>query len=156
MGDHHLFCLLHCYTHKLRCYILLIKMFYFNNHFLKHIHPGFAAITENQVSLFFVLEWKFCLWFKCFDFFGQHKVVVWVLLTIIYIVSHLVFKTSNLKPTTGWHWNSCCWIYINRILSFFVKQSECDLVHTSITCFILFQFLNYRTQNALSWFQDSE
>ena len=41
------------------------------------------------------------------DFF-LNQLIVWVLLTIIYIISHLIFQTYDAKSIFCWHCNSPC------------------------------------------------
>ena len=54
---------------RLTSFILLIV-------FLKTISTGFVDITENKVSLFFVLEKKLVPKIRLFLCFGLHKVIV--------------------------------------------------------------------------------
>ena len=49
---------------------------------------------------------KLFLWIWLFPFFDFHKVIVWVLLTIICIIYHLIFQTYDAKSTLCWHFYS--------------------------------------------------
>ena len=92
----------------LRCYIVLIDLFILSIILLNTISTGFVVITPKKSSLYIVLGGKLCLWLDGFNLFYLHKFIVWVLLTIIYIVSLFVFQTSDLKPTLCCHCNRRC------------------------------------------------
>ena len=79
---------------RLRCYIFLITPSILSTLFPNTIYTGYVAITENQVSLYFVFYKKLCLWFNCFNFYFLN-VIVWVLLTNIYMISHFIFQISD-------------------------------------------------------------
>ena len=117
-GDKFLF----CFGEKL---FLRFDWFYFSI-YIKSLHESYLPLSTLSLILFFQSYYsnqlsaatatifspvvsdnrkllKLFLLFDYSHFFDYHKVIVWVLLTIIYIISHLIFQTSDAKSTTHWH-----------------------------------------------------
>ena len=140
-------------------YLPLNKLFlflFFNNLIWNQLSAATATVvapvgSENGQSRKFFYE------FDYFLFFDVHKVIVWVLLNIIFIIYNLIFQTSDAKSTRRWNCYSPCLRYIwsifgillgywllqkwdtgfeHRAIVCFVKRSEGDMVHTETVCFI--------------------
>ena len=58
------------------------------------------VVSDNGKPWNLFLQFDYCL------FFGFHKVISWVLLTIICIIYHFLFQASDAKSTLFWHWYS--------------------------------------------------
>ena len=92
---------------ELSCYIFLLTYSILSIIFSNIISTDFIAITEDKVILFFVFDRKLFLWFNCFYYLEQHKVIVWVILTIYphYLSSPFSknwFGTDSHLPLQPW------------------------------------------------------
>ena len=90
-----------------------------------------------------------------FLFFYPHKVILRVLLTIIYIISHFLFQKYNSKSTLFWYCNLRCSSrkYKQEIIVCFVC---CIATLIWLHCYIflnnLFYFINFFLEHNLYWF----
>ena len=74
--------------------IYIISHFIFNHLIQNQLPDSTATIVTTFVSDNGKYQ-KLCLHLDCFNCFDLHKVIVWVLLFIIYIIYHLIFQTSD-------------------------------------------------------------
>ena len=92
---------------RLRCYIVLINVFYFINIFLENNLYWFRWYHRKE-GIFLCPGTKVVSTIRLFLFFYLHKVIAWVSLIIIYIISHSPFQTSGLKTTLCCYYNHHC------------------------------------------------
>ena len=77
-------CFVHCIDTMIRlcCYVYLINLFYFINHFLAHNLYWFHFCHIKEVKLFFSFRSKIVSIIRLIYLCEQHKVIVWVILNI--------------------------------------------------------------------------
>ena len=102
---------------QLCCYIFLINLFYFINHFLKHNHYWFLLYHTKWGMLILLFLLKFCLYNLNGSIFQKQ----WSCCTsltdhLFYNISHFPFQKYFLKPTLLFHCNLCGSSYICRIV----------------------------------------
>ena len=85
------------YDSYLPLYTIFIILFF--NHMIQNQIYTATATTVSPVVSDNEKSHKLCYQFEYVQIFDYHKVIVWVLLTIIYIISHFIFQTSDSKPT---------------------------------------------------------
>ena len=64
--------------------------------------------TAKKVSLSFFLNQHSFSKFNCFYFFGQHKVILWVIMIMYMRFLFSLFQTSDSKTTLCFRFNNSC------------------------------------------------
>ena len=97
---------------QLHHYIVLIDLFYIVNFMPEHNFCRFRHYSgkEGEYIYSFGENCVPTIWLTWF--FDPPKIIVWAILTIIWISSHFIFQSSNLNPilfaTTAWNCRSSC------------------------------------------------
>ena len=95
-----------CFINKvlrLRHYIVSINLFYIIIFFPKHNIYRFLSYNIQEGKFVYYLGAELVPTIRMVLFLDPPKVIVWVLLAIIYIISHFIFQSSESKPgETKW------------------------------------------------------
>ena len=84
-----------------------MNLFYSINSFLKHNIYMFHIYHRKEGDCIFCFGVNIVPTIWLILFFDPPKVIVWVILTIIYIIFHFILKSLSSKPTLRWHCNHC-------------------------------------------------